>query len=384
MEEKRSHPIPQNVTGFQFRLIGDMTVKQFAYLAGPIFLAWLFFQLPFPLLIKVPVSLVLAAIGGSLAFLPIAGRPMDVMITNFIKALFRSTLYVYKKKGMHSLAPTATLSQKVTMQKEKVHEPHLQQKSGVIQTPPAPQPAPQTAPAYPPPTSPKQAAPKHPTVQQAPKTEQPPQDKNEALKKRPSDLENIQDVPKKEEGKEPLKETSGLQDQLQAVLAQKEQLTKQLMSLQQKLEKKKEDFFAPSVAKDQSADKAKPRIQTQHVRQVPRSLGKSVGLPTTPDAPNVITGIIKDPRENPLGNILVEIKDAEGNPVRAFKTNGLGQFASATPLTNGVYTISFDDPKGQNKFDAIEFSANNEVILPLEVISVDTREELRKTLFKDN
>ncbi|EKD47460.1 MAG: hypothetical protein ACD_66C00049G0001, partial [uncultured bacterium] len=25
------HPVPQNVTGFQFKLIGDITLKQFAY-----------------------------------------------------------------------------------------------------------------------------------------------------------------------------------------------------------------------------------------------------------------------------------------------------------------------------------------------------------------
>ena len=122
-------------------------------------------------------------------------------------------------------------------------------------------------------------------------------------------------------------------------------------------------------------------MATQNVRHIPKSLGKSIGLPTAPEDPNVITGIIKDPRGNPLGNILVEIKDTEGNPVRAFKTNGLGQFAASTPLANGTYTISFEDPKDQSKFDAIEFSAKGEVILPLEVISIDTREELRKTLF---
>ena len=110
-------------------------------------------------------------------------------------------------------------------------------------------------------------------------------------------------------------------------------------------------------------------------------MGKSIGLPNAPEFPNIVSGIVKDPRGNSLSNILVEIKDNENNPVRAFKTNALGQFASATPLTNGTYTIEFEDPKTENKFDTIQFSANGEVILPIEVISVDRREELRRTLF---
>lgn len=110
-------------------------------------------------------------------------------------------------------------------------------------------------------------------------------------------------------------------------------------------------------------------------------MGKSVGIPIAPEFPNMITGIIKDPRGNSLPNILVEVKDKTGNPVRAFKTNALGQFQASTPLSNGTYRIEFEDPKSQNKFDIIEFIASGQIILPIEVISEDTREELRKSLF---
>lgn len=372
MEEKQNHPIPQDVTGFQFRLIGDMTVKQFTYLAGPSFLAWIFFQLPLSLLIKAPVSLVLGGIGASLAFLPIAGRPMDIMIVNFIKALFKSTIYIYKKRGMRSWTSAIVLgSEKINIQKAEAQKPKTNKKSSMPQISAVPKPTPQTIPTYSSPI-PTQAVLKKPTPGQSLKIDQPQQER----------LEKDQQVPKEE--KESKNEILlDLQKQLQIVLAQKEQLAKQLMALQQKLDIQKENIFAPTVAKAPQV-MPKPKIQTQNVRQVPKSLGKSLGLPIAPEAPNIITGIIKDPRGNPLGNILVEIKDTEGNPVRAFKTNGLGQFASATPLTNGVYTISFDDPKGQNKFDAIEFTAKGEVILPLEAISIDTREELRKALFKEN
>lgn len=108
---------------------------------------------------------------------------------------------------------------------------------------------------------------------------------------------------------------------------------------------------------------------------------KSVGLPAVSEFPNLLTGIIKDPRGNPLPNILVEVKDEEGNAVRAFKTNALGQFASATALPNGNYTIDFEDSRAQNRFETVAFSATGEIILPIEIISLDNREELRRSLF---
>jgi hypothetical protein len=159
------------------------------------------------------------------------------------------------------------------------------------------------------------------------------------------------------------------------LLFQKHDLETKLMGLQKELQKKTDTVYSASTAAEE------PQKETKFVRNVPQNMGKSVGLPIAPEFPNVITGIIKDPRGNPLPNILVEVKDADGNAVRAFKTNALGQFASATSLANGDYTIEFEDPAAQNKFDTVGFKANGEIILPIEVISVDTREELRRSLF---
>ena len=168
-----------------------------------------------------------------------------------------------------------------------------------------------------------------------------------------------------------------LQNNLSNMLLEKQQLEAKLVDLQKKLTSQTGPVFSPSLA---TAAPAAP-AETKFVRSVPQAMQKSVGLPITPEFPNVITGIVKDPRGNPLSNILVEVKDEQGNAVRAFKTNALGQFASATPLSNGSFTIEFEDPKEQNKFDKVAFKAGGEIILPIEVISVDTREELRRSLF---
>jgi hypothetical protein len=92
-------------------------------------------------------------------------------------------------------------------------------------------------------------------------------------------------------------------------------------------------------------------------------------------------GIIRDPRGKTLPNILVEVVDQNNIPVRAFKTNALGQFASATPLADGIYKVYFDDPQKQHEFETIEIQLNNEIFNPLEITSVDNREKLRRELF---
>jgi len=164
-----------------------------------------------------------------------------------------------------------------------------------------------------------------------------------------------------------------LEKQLQDMLLQKQQLEQELTKL------KGQQSAAASVKIQEAADQ--PIQDSQNVRIVPTEKASSVGLPAVPDVPNVILGIIKDPRGNVLPGILVEIRDKDGSPVRAFKTNGLGQFASATQLSNGVYNVEFEDPKGKQQFEVVQIEAKGEIMLPLEVISHDAREQLRKDLF---
>ena len=60
-----NHPIPQDITGFQFKLIGDMTIKQFAYVAGGVIAGWFIYILPVLSLIRIPVALLAAGFGAA-------------------------------------------------------------------------------------------------------------------------------------------------------------------------------------------------------------------------------------------------------------------------------------------------------------------------------
>ncbi len=91
------HPVPQDITGFKFKLVGDMTVKQFGELAFGAVMAYLFFASNWHPILKWPFVLFFTLFGIALAFLPIAERPLDIWIINFFRAIYRPTYYVWKK-----------------------------------------------------------------------------------------------------------------------------------------------------------------------------------------------------------------------------------------------------------------------------------------------
>ncbi len=408
-----NHPIPQDITGFQFKLIGNMTIKQFAYLAAGTVLAWFcFFILPLFIVIRFPLAIIFLALGIGLAFVPIDGRPMDVMIINLIKAMFAPTQYIYRKNG-GNLASNAAQAPQAQPQNTILSNYPAQINAQPVQASPAPQPIAQAVQSFPQPqpqmVSPTaQPAPIQPLdsgpgkVIELPDNSLPPiisgnlddlvnakaEEAEEKIEENEKKLEEeVSTLQKELEEAKALEntetnitnvgsahqKTQELEKALIEASRQREELEKELLALKAKLEGQTQPKFNPGTVA--------PLPQTQRVRKVPPGMEKSVGVPTAPQDPNLITGIVKDPRNNPLPNILVEVKDPEDNPVRAFKTNGLGQFAAATTLANGKYLISFEDPKGQNKFDTVEIEANGTPIMPLEIISVDPREELRRELF---
>lgn len=93
------HPIPQAITSYEFRLVGEMTLKQFVKLAAGLGLAFLFYVSPLPFYLKWPLILIFAGLGTALAFVPIEGRPLETWIVAFIKAIYSPTEYIYHKLG---------------------------------------------------------------------------------------------------------------------------------------------------------------------------------------------------------------------------------------------------------------------------------------------
>lgn len=432
-----NHPIPQDVTGFQFKLIGSMTVKQFGYVAIGVVLAVItWYALDnkglFLGIVRLPIMLGLGGTGAALAFVPIEGRPIDVLIMNLFKALFSPTQYLYHKQGqsfafatisLHHVDPQKAQSRDTALElaREAKLQAYLQalpqkpqnaldQKEAhflqtVLDTPlstPNPvttQPimqstlAPQLA-------TPPQSTPP-PVTNSAESTEKALEVKEATLEQqlqRAKQNEAIQQTPQTQHVAH--LQTLDLENQLKKVMTQKEKLEQEISLLRQQLPQQPSTNVSPLAQEPiQQAPPPQPvnvqpnpisipivspvapqPQQAPSIHSISQAMAKSKGV-TAPDVPNVIVGIIKDARGNVLSSVLVEITDKEGNPIRAFKTNPLGQFASATPLTNGEYTITFEDPKGQHSFDRIDLTVNSTILPPLEIISHDAREALRQELF---
>ncbi len=81
--------------------------------------------------------------------------------------------------------------------------------------------------------------------------------------------------------------------------------------------------------------------------------------------PNVINGIVKDIGDNYIEGVVAVIYDKEGLPVRALKTNKLGQFTGSTPLPNGTYT--FEVEKDNFRFDVLQIELTGDILPPLQI-----------------
>jgi hypothetical protein len=66
-----------------------------------------------------------------------------------------------------------------------------------------------------------------------------------------------------------------------------------------------------------------------------------------------------------IENAIIEIRNNKGVPVRALKSNKLGQFRSVTPLDNGQYEIEIEKPG--YRFDVLKINLSGAIIKPLEI-----------------
>ncbi len=154
------HPIPRQITTFEFKLVGFMTLKQFIYLVIFFPLAYIIFRLfPVPFL-NLLLAAATAGFGVLLAFVPVNDRPLDVYLKNLLNRLISPTQYYYHKinepvyfledqRGFANRQTISTyiesqqkltqyLSRKKTSQVEKQDEVRKQQINSILYAPTTP------------------------------------------------------------------------------------------------------------------------------------------------------------------------------------------------------------------------------------------------------
>lgn len=268
------HPVPQPITSYEFRLVGDMTIKQFGKLAAGVILALITYAINPPGFIKWPLIVLFTGIGFGMAFVPFEGRPLDAWIVAFFKRIYSPTLFIWQSKTKNE----TTTSTNITSVQNIKQIPT----AGMVQ--------------------------------------------NQAT---------LSSVPKP---------ASPLLAPLQGIV----------------LPKQASQFTIPYIPKETI-------YREKRGARVDATFSTSVVIPAVPSMPNLIVGFIHTLDGKIIDSAILEIRDLSGNPVRALKSNRLGQFQTATPLPNGGYEIEVD--KEGFTFDIIKINLEGKVLSPIEIIS---------------
>ncbi len=168
--------------------------------------------------------------------------------------------------------------------------------------------------------------------------------------------------------KKHLQEISDLKSQVADTLKERDKAYARLQKLEALVKeigsKEREAAVPPAHAvKPEQAKEPKEGAPSTKIVKPQIAIGKMA--PALTSAPNVINGIVKDPEGMLLPGIIIVVKDSSGQPVRALKTNKIGQFAISTPLPNGTYTMELESE--EHNFDIVEVEVEGKVMRPVEI-----------------
>lgn len=316
-----NHPIPQQISSYQFRLVGDMTLKQFFQVAGGCLISLLFYASKLHPLIKWPFILFFVLLGVALAFLPFEDRPLETWIISFFKAVYSPTIFNWKKMtsvpNFYQDEPTFTqggLAKSVSQRKTEEYlksvssqktsifsklegkEQEFLQALGSIFS---------------------QGAPSSGTVNVQPSL---PAKQNLAIP--------------------PIKPTY---------------IPKRLSVEEQPINQAGHPIQFESVSQTFQKQDLTAKKQAE--------FSLDAAPPSPPTTPNTIVGQIIDDQGKIVEGAILEVRDIAGRPVRALKSNKLGHFLVITPLSPGKYEISTE--KENYHFETVSFEANNSIIPPI-------------------
>ena len=94
----QQHPVPQNITGFEFKLVGFLTIRQFGYVAAAGVISFLIFII-FPGLLRWILITPFAIAGLALAFGNISGLNFDQWLVAFFNAVMKPSQRVWRKEA---------------------------------------------------------------------------------------------------------------------------------------------------------------------------------------------------------------------------------------------------------------------------------------------
>jgi hypothetical protein len=370
------HPVPQQISSYHFRLIGEMTIKQFLELLAGVVLAWLIYSIEIPSLFKWPLILASVFTGVAFAFLPLEERPLDKWLFAFIKASYSPTKFLWKKKSAVPGFLEERPKRKITEEpREQADRKKLKEylESLPVQT---------TLTSLDSqeshfisnimnvyyevqPTTATQVKPPKPS--QVESTQEPEvKIKVRKLKTPPINPKAIMRgeviMPKRSKSTEKSFHIPSEPTPLFNLTQPKTQLISELTRVTES------EIPAPAQIGLENISLINKEKPIQHTQAPFVSLSNSnIPIPTTPTTPNVIVGMVVDTNGSIVENAIITIKDERGNIERAQKTNKIGQFFIATPLKNGIYEIEVE--KTGLSFAIMKINLEGKPIPPIQIQS---------------
>ncbi len=129
---------------------------------------------------------------------------------------------------------------------------------------------------------------------------------------------------------------------------------------------------APNTVKKMASDASAQKFSVTDFKKdaaIQQTLKSAEIIPLT-QTPNVISGQVADTAGSAIPAAVIVIRDSNGIPVRALKTNKLGQFLSATPLSSGTYTIE-TECEGTD-FKPLTLELKNQIVPPIAIFAEGT------------
>ncbi len=301
------HPIPQQISSYEFKLVGDMTLKQFLKAATGIILAIMINSTKIMVLVKWPLMFLFGGGGLILAFVPFEDRPLESWIVSFIKSIYSPTIYTYQRKANKNwldldLTKTTKQSEEDIVVTGRVNSNLLGSKI------------------------------------------------KDTISTMGIKIDKVDKKIKKED--------------IQQVLIKNEQVRlekKEIIpevKVDKKDEEKKEDW------RDKKVDL---NLKTERLGATGKVIFGTIPMPDIPETPNVIVGMATNFEGKIVDGVIVEIQDDHGNPSRVLKTNSLGQFKTTTPLADGRYLIIAE--KDDYNFDRVNIDLNGQIVQPVKIIA---------------
>jgi hypothetical protein len=385
----REHPIPQDITGYRFHIIGNMTIKQFAQMGAGCLLAFLIYSTNLINIIKWPLIGLSIGLGALVAFVPFEERPLDHWLVTFFKILYKPTKFYWKKEAKIPEAFLYTPQANTTpaeeefdlsqVRRERIREYlssvnrrdyHLEQDqideqtriTGLMQT------FAQIKTTAPKPTASEVKPDLKVRVRGLGQSNQTHYDWGDA---------NSEKYNQENQTKLNFNQILGTPIDFQTPLATAqvaqniqvpEQTTIRIAQEAEQTDGAINTLSTNPDAQSQSyVDNA--TIPQQEVPELSGAVtyNSQLPFPTPPTEPNIVVGMVLTPQHDLVNDAIIEVKNKEGSTIRAVKTNALGQFFISTPLPVGNYFIVTE--KENMTFTPIQLPINDTVVHPIEIRS---------------